>query len=388
MALDTIILGGGISGASLAYHLSARGATSTILESQARPATLASGRAAGFLARNWADGSVTERLHRTSFDMHAELANTLELTSYRRLIRTHRVRDGSDAFEATASGIGWLDNVQALPIDGDAAQVEPAELAAAFLRSSSSTCTVRTDARVVGLECGTDDSGQRVVTAVALASGVRVPVAGQLVVALGPWSCLVESWLEVPMPIEGAWSTSCIYAAREDPSAAARLDAEPAAIFCDEDARGCRLELYPRPGGALYVSGCGSTRVVSPQALRADELPPERCNQPDASRAAAAHASLASLSTLWRGESGPATVQACMRPCAPDNLPVIGALPGCANVHVLTGGGPWGVLWAPVMGKAMAELLLDGEAAVCNVRPFAPRRFDKLTYRTLMRQRG
>ena len=84
----TTILGGGIAGASVAYHLGLRGAPSIILESQDRPATLASGRAAGFLAGGWGDGSVTERLHRTSFDMHARLADALNLTTYRRL-RSH-----------------------------------------------------------------------------------------------------------------------------------------------------------------------------------------------------------------------------------------------------------------------------------------------------------
>ena len=77
-----------------------------------------------------------------------------------------------------------------------------------------------------------------------------------------------------------------------------------------------------------------------------------------------------------------------MRPVAPDGAPILGALPGVANVFVATAANAWGILYAPVMGKAMAELLLDGEISVVNARPFAPRRFDTLTYRTLLRQRG
>ena len=53
-----------------------------------------------------------------------------------------------------------------------------------------------------------------------------------------------------------------------------------------------------------------------------------------------------------------------------------------------TGHGPWGVLWAPITGRVVSELLLDDGEASLNVRAFQPRRFDTLTYRTLMKQRG
>ena len=35
----------------------------------------------------------------------------------------------------------------------------------------------------------------------------------------------------------------------------------------------------------------------------------------------------------------------------------------------------WGILWAPVSGKAMSELLLDGKAACVDLKAFAPARF-------------
>ena len=35
--------------------------------------------------RGWGDGGVTRGLHRVSFDMHAELAKTLNIESYRRI---------------------------------------------------------------------------------------------------------------------------------------------------------------------------------------------------------------------------------------------------------------------------------------------------------------
>ena len=147
--------------------------------------------------------------------------------------------------------------------------------------------------------------------------------------------------------------------------------------------------MYPRPDGEVYVAGCGGSRIVTPEALRAGELPPAATNVPDESRVAAAERSLADLSTAFQGASSRSTrQQACMRPMAPDGLPILGPLPGVDNLVMATGHGPWGVLWAPITGRVVSELLLDDGEASLNVRAFQPRRFDTLTYRTLMKQRG
>ena len=89
-------------------------------------------------------------------------------------------------------------------------------------------------------------------------------------------------------------------------------------------------------------------------------------------------------------------MQACVRPCAPDGLPVLGPLAQVKNVYVATGGNVWGILWSPAVGRAVADMILadrDDEdtssaSGDLNLRAFAPKRFDTLTYRTLLKQRG
>ena len=339
----------------------------------------ASGKAGGFLAASWGDGRVTERLHRTSFAMHEALAQTLDIKSYRKL---RALRVDPDDKDSDPYLVPWLDGGggTAKIMDEECAQVDPAELSAALLREAraSGLCELRI-AECVGISTEDSEEGSgRTCTGARLAGGEHL-ACDSLVVAMGPWSAKVEDWLGVPLPLEGVWSTSIVYEHAGD--------LEAAALFVDEDSRGCHLEVYPRPSGEVYVSGCGGSRLVSSEELRAGTVPPAAANAPDASRVRAAERSLSELSSIAQG--GPSDrQQACLRPCAPDGLPILGRLPGVANTYVAAGHNTWGISWAPVTGLAMSQLVLEGESRVVNLRPFAPKRFDTMTYRTLLKSRG
>jgi D-amino-acid dehydrogenase len=62
------------------------------------------------------------------------------------------------------------------------------------------------------------------------------------------------------------------------------------------------------------------------------------------------------------------------RPITPDGLPVLGALPAHPRVVLATGHNMIGVTLAPVTGRVIARLLLEGEAGI-DLAPFAPTRF-------------
>ena len=57
------------------------------------------------------------------------------------------------------------------------------------------------------------------------------------------------------------------------------------------------------------------------------------------------------------------------------------------GLYAATGHGPWGILWAPLTGKVVAELLLDQPPSI-SLQRFSLRRFDTPTHRGLMRYRG
>ena len=58
----------------------------------------------------------------------------------------------------------------------------------------------------------------------------------------------------------------------------------------------------------------------------------------------------------------------------PDWLPILGRAPGWANAYLATGAGKKGILLAPAMGRAVADLVTGSEPSL-DLSPFAPERF-------------
>lgn len=64
---------------------------------------------------------------------------------------------------------------------------------------------------------------------------------------------------------------------------------------------------------------------------------------------------------------------ACLRPAAPDGLPILGPIPGRRGLLVATGHFRNGILLAPITGKLMAELVTNGTSSI-SLEPFRPDR--------------
>ena len=372
-AKHVVVVGGGVVGTSCAYFLAKRGCDVTLLEREARIAPAASGKAGGFLAADWGDGVTTE-LHVKGFDLHAQLADELNLESYR-TIPTLSVRAGkrNDA-RLGPDAPKWLDGgvASASIMDDPArtAQVTPLELTTKLADGAvAHGATIRTGVQVVGMDI---DENDRVVGVRTLPEGEDeeslVPCTDVLV-AMGVWSTTAAEWFGLARdawPITGIKSTHCVWDKRE------RVRDEPRALFCGEDARfGTHLEVYPRSDGSLYICGIGGSDYVEGDRLR-DGGDCARASLVEANpdRVAAGSAALASLTSEAAGE--PDSVGACMRPCPPDARPIIG--PVLDNAYVCAGTNCWGISWGPLCGLAMSELLLDGTSSV-SLAAFSPFRF-------------
>ena len=68
-------------------------------------------------------------------------------------------------------------------------------------------------------------------------------------------------------------------------------------------------------------------------------------------------------------------VRVGLRPLSDDGLPVIGAAPGVEGAYLATGHGPLGLTLGPYTGAIVADLLVEGEAR-SDVSAFSPERFE------------
>lgn len=130
-----VIAGAGLHGSALAYYLTRRGIKPIVVE-QHSVAAAASGKGGGFLARDWGSGPTTQ-LHKVSFALHAELADTLGVASYRK-IPVLRVSPGKRT-KRTTDICPWLDGEIAdssyMDEDGGA-QVAPLELCTKLMEAA------------------------------------------------------------------------------------------------------------------------------------------------------------------------------------------------------------------------------------------------------------
>jgi len=349
-----VVCGAGVVGASVAYFLTRRGVRVSLVE-RSGVACAASGKSGGFLALDWCDGSLLGPLARASFALHADLARELGTDyGYRRMetfMLAARERGGRPA-DHQVPAPAWLD-AEATVLDAlgsveTTAQVDPARFTAALVRAA--------EARGATLRLGVAEGVlRRRGAARGVTVGGDLVEADAVVLAMGPWTGAID----LPLPrIQGLKGYSVTLAAAGVPAHALFVDYRTA------DGRRLEPEIFPRPGGEVYVCG-----MADPAPL------PDSPDAVDVSEAACAVLARAAGRVSTQLAAAQITRrQACYRPVTDDGLPLIGAVPGVAGAFVATGHGPWGMLNAPATGRALAELIVDGAASSVDLRAFDPAR--------------
>eukprot|EP00933_Yihiella_yeosuensis_P062937 TRINITY_DN65972_c0_g1_i1.p1 TRINITY_DN65972_c0_g1~~TRINITY_DN65972_c0_g1_i1.p1 ORF type:complete len:371 (+),score=73.09 TRINITY_DN65972_c0_g1_i1:102-1214(+) len=347
---EVVICGGGIVGCATAYFLSLKGLKPIVVE-RGSIACAASGHAGGFLARGWGSGP-TEALHHKGFDLHASLAKDLGIESFRRLptlsVGERKRRSVKDRFP-------WVDLAGSEIMDEETAQVNPAEITQKMMDAAVARGASVRIGTVQGVKRGDNDK----VTAVVVdGEDLNCDI---VVFAMGPWSVLVEKWFpEAKVPMEGILSTSLLFRMPKPVE-------PPCALFCGEDQFGCHLEVNPRVDSTVYVCGCGGSAYLDEAQIAA--LQPQDV-KPNPARVKAALTSLREKTSVVN-ESEP-EANACIRPCPPDAKPMLGKI--CENAYLACGHNCWGILWGPLTGQIMAELVTGGQSSI-KLDAFDPGRF-------------
>ncbi|MFL5287487.1 MAG: NAD(P)/FAD-dependent oxidoreductase [Rhodopila sp.] len=356
--MRVLIVGAGVIGASIAYHLATRGAGVVVLEREA-VACAASGKSGGFLALEWCDSTPLMALARRSFALHAALAGSLQGDwGYRRMTTFAGEMRRSPALTRGAEP-GWISPGVAIAgqigSTATTAQVHPAAFTIGMMRAA--------EARGTELRLGEAEGLLRRGGGVVgvLFNGAALE-ADAVVIAMGPWSIVAAQWLPLPL-VFGLKGHSLVF------QTGALIP--PEALFLEYAEQGGSMlspEVFPRDDGTTYVCGISSESAlpVDPGLVVPDEGAIDRL------KALCARVSpiLASAPVL--------ASQACFRPVTADGLPLIGAVPGAKGAYVATGHSVWGILNAPATGEAMAELILDGTARSTDLSPFDPARLAAL----------
>ena len=381
-----VIVGAGIAGAATAFYLTTdyrytNNNDRIILIDAVGPAAAASGNAGAFLSEAWGDGTKTQELHQSSFHLHESLAQELGLESFQYVANVHRnvdvesLKNDGDIFASNSN------------LEGKAALVDPCELTTSMIG--------RMIEHGGQLQIGSVDDiimDGGYATEISFDDGESLSIQPEepLVIAMGPWSSRLEDWIQQPVPVEGVSSTFLQW---DNGQGLLQQNRDTSAIFCKEDSNGCHLEIFQRPARkkrSLYVSGCGGSESINPASFRSPDRPHPIRNppKPNISRSQAA---LSSLNNIGNNESSicdPTKIGACIRPVTPDGLPIVGKLNRSKNMYLVTGGGPWGISWGPIMGKVMAAILTEEDPPIRRLSQLSPERYNTLVYKTLMDNRG
>jgi glycine oxidase len=364
--MKVVIAGGGVIGSAIAFYLTAAGADAVLVE-RGELAGEASGAAAGLLVppdRAAAPGPfrdiclaslalyrpVIERVQRESgIDVQCLGAGILivaQTESRVALLQAHarwQTEHGVPTRWLKRAELSELEPALSPQVHGAAfsegeLNVDPGQVTRAFAFAAKARGA---DLRTGTMLTGFLGRGSRV-TGVSTNLG-DIPDADCVVLAAGPWTEALARRLGAKVPTPPRRGQMIAY----------RADAVRHAIWGEDG------YLVPKAGGLLYagatVEDVGFRKRTTPRALAglrrmaAVLVPGLRRVQ---------------VASEWAG----------LRPGSPDDLPTIGRLPEKDNVYLATGHFRNGILLAPITGKLISQLIVEGRTDL-PLEPFSPARF-------------
>lgn len=368
--VDVVVVGGGVVGASAAYHLAVAGAGRILLLERAdRLATGSTGACAGGFRYQFSS-EINVRLSRasipmiTGFSAEHDLPLDVAQHGYLFLVRTQELwREYLAAHEMQRT----------LGVDAEVLSAEDAValapgisteglLGATFgardgiadpsgLTTGYATLAARAGARIeLGVEVLSVRAHGGRVTGVETSAG---PIdAAAVVNASGPWAARLASTVGVELPIQPIPRHVLVTGPFAGAPQRRTLVIDAASSFYfHREAEGVLM-------GMGSISERPSFDTTVDEAFVAEELLPTAVRVfPPLEEAAIAHS--------WVG----------LYAMTPDRHPIIGPVPGVRGFYLANGFSGHGFQHAPVVGKLLAELIVDGEATTVDVSGLRVERF-------------
>ena len=367
---DVVVVGGGVVGCAAAYYLAGEGLSVTIVERDS-VASHASGFAYGGLTPVmgiYIDDPLVA-LSAYADELHAELAESLpELTGvdteYRakpslmlatRADEVPAIRELYEWLtEHHGGNIGWLEqrelratearlspDIPAGMFTDISHEVEPYKFTLALAQAAESRGAEFRNAKNHFLNGG--GGVEKVVL------GDDEIAAHDVVLAMGPWSGEVGAWTGIDVPIGPLKGQLLRLAAPGDPL-------------------------------AISLSWSGNYATTKPDGLLWAGTTEEEAGFDENPSAEGRDQIMASLVKVlpYLADARLAQHTACLRPVAPDGLPIIGQVPNVPGAWLASGTGRKGILLGPGMGRVMADMII-GKTPEVDVSRLGLERFSEAT---------
>jgi len=368
---EVLIIGAGVIGCSIAYFLRKKGIDVLVLEKN-HIGSQASSAAAGLLApirplakeddyrRFLLEGIkrlpalVPELEECSSIDIEYRLTGTLRVLPHEKV---KPVSDWVVSYQQAGFHVEMLSpdeaykrepqlfpEVSAAVAIAEEGQVNPINLTLAYARTAKVLgATFCEHCEVVGLQRSANDK----VLAVQTAQG-EVLSCNHLIIAAGAWSACCSQWLHWSPPIFPLRGQ--IVALQQPPNPIHHIIFDEG-LF-DED-----IYIAPKLNNDLII-GATKAEVGFDTSVTAEEI----LHLLDVGTRLVPALRQCSILRMWAG----------LRPKTVHSRPILGAVPGLANVSIASGHGGFGVMLSAITGEALAEQVATGSVPDI-IRPFQPK---------------
>jgi sarcosine oxidase subunit beta len=373
---DVLVVGGGVIGCSIAFHLARRRVGRVVLLEKAYLGAGSSGKSGAIIRQHYSN-ALTVAMARKSLAVFENFPDTVGgppvfTRTGMALLVNERDRAGLDRNIELQRGLGvdvrvvtsqelteidanaHLAEDELAAFESEAGYVEAVQVVASY---SDAARRARADVRLgVEVKAILTDKGR--VTGVETNEGTYQ--CGTLVLATGPWAAHLARTLKLNLPVQACRTQVALF--RRPPDCGRR------GVVYGDFVQG--IYFKPTHGEMIHAGSLAGEEVNDPvdpdhynEAADGPWLPQIR--QRLGRRYPAMHRG------YGRGGFG------ALYGITPDWHPILDRLPGLEGAYCAVGFSGHGFKMSPIVGQLMTELIVDGKAGTLDIAPLRMSRFDE-----------